>query len=85
MKISATSKRHHFQINDTGIGIPADKIAELTNPFSRHEVNPHKSQEGVGLGLAICDQLIKLHDGALDIKSVLGKGTTVTIDLPKVG
>jgi len=83
LEIHSTPKAHRFIISDNGIGIPADKIAELTNPFSRHEANPHKSQEGVGLGLAICDQLIRLHDGNLEIKSELGKGTSAIVDLPK--
>ncbi len=69
-------------ISDTGVGIPADRQHDLTNPFSRAEVDPHKTSEGWGLGLAITKSLIDLHDGTLTIKSTVGKGTAVEVTLP---
>jgi two-component system cell cycle sensor histidine kinase PleC len=69
-------------VRDTGIGIPGDRIPDLTDPFVRVEDNQYTAQEGTGLGLAIVDSLVKLHEGALNIDSEVGKGTTVTVSLP---
>lgn len=82
LTIAITETAHRFIIADTGIGIPENKIPGLTDPFSRHQPDPHVSQEGVGLGLAICDQLTGLHGGTLEIESKVGQGTTVTVTLP---
>jgi two-component system cell cycle sensor histidine kinase PleC len=71
-----------FEVRDTGIGIPEEKIPTLTDPFTRHDTNPYKTQDGVGLGLAICKSLVELHGGELSIESELGKGTVVSMMLP---
>ena len=69
-------------IRDTGVGISAEKIPTLTDPFVRTETDPLVAQEGKGLGLAIVKSLVDLHGGLLDIKSQVGVGTTVTVTLP---
>lgn len=75
--------KHIIEISDSGIGIAEGKLKSITKPFVRVEENPYLSkQEGTGLGLAIVKLLVDLHDGVLEIKSILGKGTTVTISLP---
>jgi PAS domain S-box-containing protein len=81
--VSATSSNEKatFTIADTGIGIAADRLSEVTSPFTRGEKDPYKS-EGWGLGLAITKSLIDLHDGDIAIQSELGKGTTVKVELP---
>jgi len=79
---TATKKKATFTISDTGIGIPADRLPDLTNPFTRIENDPHKSVEGWGLGLAITKSLIDLHDGDMAIQSTVGQGTTVSVELP---
>lgn len=79
---SASKEKNIFTISDTGIGIPADRQHDLTNPFSRADINPHMASEGWGLGLAITKSLIDLHDGTLVIKSTVGEGTTVEVALP---
>jgi PAS domain S-box-containing protein len=71
-----------IKVQDTGIGIPKNKIANLTDPFMRGEPDPHKAQEGTGLGLAIVKSLVDLHDGDLTIESDVNVGTTVTVTLP---
>ena len=63
-------------ISDTGIGIDADKLASVQQPFFTTK------RSGTGLGLSICAQLIQSNNGSLDIDSHLGVGTTVTISLP---
>lgn len=66
----------NIQIQDTGIGIPKDRIKYLFTPFFTTKT------KGSGLGLAICQEIIRQHEGRLKINSVEGQGTTVTIFLP---
>ncbi|MBC8338639.1 MAG: PAS domain S-box protein [Alphaproteobacteria bacterium] len=78
----ATKKTTTLKITDTGIGIPAENIPKLTDPFTRGGTDPYRTEQGWGLGLSITKSLVDLHDGTLDIQSKLGKGTTVTVTLP---
>ena len=52
-------------ISDTGIGIPSDRLADITKPFSQVNVNSSITHQGTGLGLSIVAALIELHDGEL--------------------
>jgi two-component system cell cycle sensor histidine kinase PleC len=66
-------------VSDTGIGIPADQITRLGNPFVQLRTHAGTSQIGTGLGLALVRALAELHQGSLQIDSVEGGGTTVTV------
>jgi len=74
-----------FEVEDTGIGIPTRKLQEIFLPFQqvRHK---NKPIEGTGLGLSITENLIKLMDGELKVKSKPGKGSIfqVKVDMPIV-
>ncbi len=63
---------------DTGCGISAENIPRVTAKFFRANMSVH----GTGIGLAVADEIIKLHDGEMEINSVVGEGTTVTVTLP---
>ena len=63
---------------DTGIGIAAVDIPKVKAKFYKAD----NTRRGSGIGLAVADEIISMHGGTLDIDSVLGKGTTVTITLP---
>jgi signal transduction histidine kinase len=69
-------------VRDTGIGIPNDRLEEILSPFVRGEKDPHKAHDGWGLGLAIANSLIEMHDGRIEIQSTEGAGTKVTVTLP---
>jgi two-component system cell cycle sensor histidine kinase PleC len=69
-------------VRDTGIGIPADKINDITNPFEQAASHDTRSHEGSGLGLSITKELIELHNGTLRIESCVGEGTCVNFHLP---
>jgi len=70
-----------FSVRDTGPGISEDDRARLLQPFQKGgEGRLHAS--GAGLGLAICDELIRLMGGRLDLESTLGKGSRFTFALP---
>ena len=66
-----------LRVHDNGNGIPADKLATITQPFERVDT----SKEGSGLGLAICQAMVEKHGWSLSVESVVGKGTTFTITL----
>ena len=70
------------EIHDSEIGIPAEKLPVIVDPFVRSESDPEVFQERFGLGLAVVKSLLDLHGGDLDIKSEVGVGTTVKVTLP---
>ena len=72
-------------IEDTGIGIPKEALANLGKPFEQVESQFTKSHQGSGLGLAIAKSLVELHGGAMRIRSTLGVGTVVGVRLPRDG
>lgn len=71
-----------IKVKDNGIGIPANKLANITMPFEQAEIDYSREYEGTGLGLSITKELSEIHGGSLHIESTLGVGTTVTIRLP---
>jgi two-component system cell cycle sensor histidine kinase PleC len=70
-------------VEDQGIGIPANKLANITMPFEQAETDYTREYEGSGLGLSITKELAELHSGQLAIESTWNVGTKVTIKLPK--
>jgi two-component system, cell cycle sensor histidine kinase PleC len=72
-----------ISIEDSGIGIPKNAIRKLGRPFEQVENQFTRSHKGSGLGLAISRSLAELHGGALRIRSQEGKGTIVTMRLPR--
>lgn len=71
------------KVSDTGVGIPADKLPTITDPFSQAHSDPYLSRTGTGLGLSIVKSLVDAHGGMLRIESELGVGTTVTVTFPQ--
>lgn len=71
-------------VTDTGIGIPADKLGRIGQPFEQVSSATTRNHGGTGLGLAITKKLIEVHEGELKIESIFGKGTTVTVLLPAI-
>lgn len=68
-------------ITDDGVGIAADQIARLTEPFHRVDASRTRSTGGFGLGLYLCRLIAEAHNGSLEIDSKVGEGTTVTVIL----
>ncbi|GER00199.1 histidine kinase [Iodidimonas gelatinilytica] len=71
-----------ISITDHGPGIPPEHLPRLTERFYRVDAARSRKLGGTGLGLAIVKHIVSRHRGHLDIRSILGKGTTVTISLP---
>jgi two-component system sensor histidine kinase/response regulator len=72
----------HVEIRDTGIGIPAEKLAAIFEPFTQVDVFNTSAREGVGLGLAISRELARRMGGDIQVESALGQGSTFTLRLP---
>lgn len=70
-----------FEVGDTGIGIPKDKIDYIFESFNQSEEGVMKGMEGTGLGLSIAKQLVEKQDGELFIESKIGEGTRLWFDL----
>ena len=71
-----------LSIEDNGVGISKEDLRKLGRPFEQVQNQFTKSHTGSGLGLAISRSLAELHGGALKIRSVLGKGTIVSLRMP---
>ena len=69
-------------VSDTGIGMSPDDVKRVGEPFLQVDGRHARNFEGTGLGLVIAKRLIELHGGALQVESVLGQGTTMSVVFP---
>jgi signal transduction histidine kinase len=69
-------------VTDTGIGIAPEHIPHLCDRFYRVDESRARAEGGNGLGLAICASIVEAHQGSMNIESVEGEGTMVTVRLP---
>lgn len=71
-----------LSVRDTGTGIPAAEIPRLFERFHRVQGAQGRSFEGSGIGLALVQELVRLHGGEVRVSSLLGQGTTFTVRIP---
>jgi hypothetical protein len=71
-----------MQVSDTGVGIPAEALAYIFEPFRQVDGSATREQTGTGLGLSIVKQLTQLMGGEVIVKSEIGQGSTFTVTLP---
>ncbi len=88
--VHVSARRHpapnqaiELAVADSGVGIPDDEIKRVLTPFGHLELRDETVPGSTGLGLAMVDQLARLHGGHIAIASTVGIGTTVTVTLPQ--
>ena len=67
-----------FEVKDHGVGIPKEELHKITKAFYMVDKSRSRSRNGAGLGLALCAEILELHKSRLNIRSELGKGTTMS-------
>jgi len=71
-----------LRVTDTGVGIAADDLKRIGDPFFQAGKTYQRRHEGTGLGLSIVKSLVELHAGEITLQSKIDEGTTVTVALP---
>lgn len=71
-----------IRVQDTGMGIPAEKLASIFDKFSQVDASSTRRHEGTGLGLAITVGLVGIFAGSINVESAVGEGTLFTVKLP---
>ncbi|OEF98503.1 ATP-binding protein [Desulfuribacillus alkaliarsenatis] len=73
-----------IEVTDNGVGIPEEDVPFVFERFYKADKARTRSKSGTGLGLAISKNIIEAHSGEISVRSQVGKGTTFTIELPKL-
>ncbi|HZM36817.1 MAG TPA: ATP-binding protein, partial [Burkholderiales bacterium] len=83
--VSLREKDEGFElaVRDTGSGIAADALPRVFERFHRVEGARGRSHEGSGIGLALVQELVKLHGGSIGVESTEGRGSTFTVRIPR--
>src|SRR5262249_33548555 len=79
---SADGRQAELSVRDTGTGVPVEELPHLFERFHRVEGARGRSIEGSGIGLALVQELVRLHGGQADVESEVGSGSTFTVSLP---
>jgi signal transduction histidine kinase len=80
--LRADGDRAVLRVRDSGVGVPPEELPRLFERFHRVEGTRARTHEGSGIGLALVQELVKMHGGTIEARSALGVGTTFTITLP---
>jgi PAS domain S-box-containing protein len=71
-----------LRVGDTGVGIPQAELPRVFERFHRIDNTRSRTHEGSGIGLALVQELVKLHGGSIRVESTLGQGSTFTVSIP---
>jgi PAS domain S-box-containing protein len=82
VRMRAAHGHAELSIRDTGVGVPPHELPRLFERFHRIEGQKGRTYEGSGIGLALVQELVKLHHGAIRVESQVGRGTIFTIQVP---
>ena len=80
--LRAVGAAAELHVRDTGVGIPAEAMPRLFERFHRVPKMRSRTHEGSGIGLALVQELVRLHSGAIRAESQVGEGTTFIITIP---
>ena len=84
IEVRVLADRHaaEMTVRDTGVGIPASELPRLFERFHRVEGQKSRSFEGSGIGLALVQELVRLHGGTIRVESEIGRGSAFIVSLP---
>jgi CheY-like chemotaxis protein len=82
VQVNPEQDRIQFSVIDTGIGIAAEDLRRLFQPFVQLDSTLNRQYEGTGLGLTLVQKLTDLHGGSVEVESQVGQGSRFTIYLP---
>jgi signal transduction histidine kinase len=82
LRVGDENGRATIKVADSGIGIPAEEIARLFDPFYRASTAVDRQIPGTGLGLHIVEAIVEAHGGRITVNSAEGVGTTFRVELP---
>ncbi|WP_052273511.1 ATP-binding protein [Flavihumibacter solisilvae] len=82
VSVKEVGQQVQLTIADTGVGIPAEHLEKIFDRFHRIENVQGRSQEGSGIGLAMVKELVRLHNGSIEVESTVGTGSTFTVSIP---
>lgn len=82
VRIRRTAGRAWVEVQDHGIGIPANSREKVFGKFTQVDSSDRRAHGGTGLGLCIAQEIMAAHGGSVDYTSTLGEGTTFVIDFP---
>ena len=85
VRVTDATDAVRVEIADTGIGIDPAFLDRIFEPFEQESTGLRRSHEGVGIGLAVTQHLVRLMNGTIAVDSTPGEGTTVTVHLPSHG
>lgn len=83
IRLHSDSTSHIIEIEDDGIGIPAEDLPFVFEPFYRVDRSRSRESGGFGLGLSLCKNIMEMHGGSISVQSTAGKGTTVVLQFPR--
>jgi signal transduction histidine kinase/DNA-binding response OmpR family regulator len=82
VRLRAEGNQALLTVSDTGVGVAREELPRLFERFHRIEGSKARTHEGSGIGLALVQELVRLHHGEIGATSELGQGTTLTIAIP---
>jgi len=83
VRLEARGDKVVLQVRDTGVGIEPEELTRVFERFHRVPNARSRTNEGTGIGLALVQELVKLHGGTIGVESTVGKGTTFTVVIPR--
>jgi PAS domain S-box-containing protein len=82
LSVSRVGNTAELRVQDTGVGIPPDAVPRLFERFHRVPNTRSRTHEGSGIGLALVNELIKLHGGSIQVESAVEQGSTFIVSIP---
>jgi PAS domain S-box-containing protein len=82
VRLDTVDRHAYLTVRDTGVGIASDELPRMFERFHRIEHTRGRTHEGTGIGLALVQELVKLHGGTVSVDSVAGEGSTFAVALP---